>query len=660
MKHNVFKKRNIKVSILFFIMLISLVLGCLESAIAFIATNDISISRVFWNYKHLLTMIAISTFVWLSVLLFFSFIFYLSKKMNVFLKHIIDFSSLVLLASLLIINISSWKFYFRNGIFLIQNAIIFTFLNFKLLIFHFVQTSPKTILVFLIFAIIFALIIIFTLKVILNIKEKFKFKKALIAVYCCLLVILTLNLQIEKKNFHPFLSILASGSIHESVDEQTMLKLVTLKNNSDSFKISKENSNPVIVIMIESMRKDLIDMQPCPIPFMKELADSSLFFDKSYITSSHSNYSDLSIWYSRYPLRANYREPYSEESVSRGVSIFEYFNGLGYKTGYISSQNEKWGDMINWLKGKGIDYFYHSEDYDKETWFNEDDERGLSLLIKNKQATAGKIEDSETLNIAKNWISNLNREVPFFLGMNLQNTHFDYIVSENNKQPFEPSVIDFPMVYYDWPESKAIHVKNRYLNAFHNLDNIIEEFVDYLKEEDLWDDCYFVLIGDSGEAFYEHGFANHSGSMYDEIARTFTMIKPPKDIHTEDVEKPISHIDLFPTLLDIMRIPKPSSFQGYSAYHSDNHRNIFMHNNSFVWQDALVSWPWKMLITYHPLKKIELYNLENDPMEKENQIEQFPNIVNKMKQQIKIIHDSQIEYYRNPSFFIKYNPPKIY
>ncbi|MHA2017026.1 MAG: sulfatase-like hydrolase/transferase [Promethearchaeota archaeon] len=660
MKNNINSKLNNKVSILFFIMLISLIMGCLESAIAFIATNDISISRVFWNYKHLLTMISISTFVWLPILLLFSFILYFISKLNFLMKLIINFGSFIILASLFIINISSWKFYFRNGIFLIQNAIVFTFLNFKLLIFHFIQTSPKTISILVAFSIFLALIIVFLLNVIIKIRDKFKYKKILIAVYGSLIIILTLNFHIEKKNFHPFLSILASGSIYESVDEQTMLKVLTLKDNANSFTIDEQNAKPVIVIMIESMRKDLIDMQPCPIPFMKQLAEKSLFFDKSYITSSHSNYSDLSIWYSRYPLRANYREPYSEESVSRGLSIFEYFNKIGYHTGYISSQNEKWGDMINWLKGKGIDYFYHSENYDKETWFNEDDRGGLSQLIKNKKATAGKIEDSATIKIAEDWISGLDHEIPFFLGMNLQNTHFDYVVSTNSIQPFEPSVIDFPMVYYDWPESKVVHVRNRYLNAFHNLDSIIKDFVSYLKKEGLWDNCYFVIIGDSGEAFYEHGFANHSGSMYDEIARTFTMIKPPKGVDVQMVEKSISHIDIFPTLLDIMGIPIPGSFQGYSAYDSDKQRKIFMHNNSFVWQDALVSWPWKMLITYHPVKKVELYNLVTDPMEKQNQIDEYPDIVNEMKQQIKIIHDSQIEYYKNPNFFIKYNPPNIY
>ena len=203
-------------------------------------------------------------------------------------------------------------------------------------------------------------------------------------------------------------------------------------------------------------------------------------------------------------------------------------------------------------------------------------------------------------------------------------------------------------------------ILDRNLRYTHQRDIIIEEFTIFLKQEDLWDNCYFVIIGDSGEAFYEHGFANHSGSMYDEIARTFTMIKPPKGLKVQNIEKPVSHIDIFPTLLDIMKIPKPDSFQGYSAYDSDTNRQIFMYNNSFIRQDALVLWPWKLLISNLPLENVELYNLESDPMEIKNQVKEYSEIVKHMKQKVKIIHNSQIEYYENPNYFIKYNPPKIY
>ena len=47
-------------------------------------------------------------------------------------------------------------------------------------------------------------------------------------------------------------------------------------------------------------------------------------------------------------------------------------------------------------------------------------------------------------------------------------------------------------------------------------------------------------------------------------------------------------------------------------------------------------------------------------MEKQNQVNKYSIIADEMKQKIKIIHDSQIEYYKNPNYFIKYNPPSIY
>jgi arylsulfatase A-like enzyme len=330
-----------------------------------------------------------------------------------------------------------------------------------------------------------------------------------------------------------------------------------------------------------------------------------------------------------------------------------------YKTGYISSQNEKWGDMINWLEEKGIDYFYHSENYDKKTWYNKDDKRGLGRLIKEKIATAGKIEDSETLRIAKNWITGLADSESFFLGMNLQNTHFNYLIPEGGEEPFQPSVIDFPMVYYDWPKDKAVHVRNRYYNAFYNLDKFINDFVDFLKREGIWNNCYFIIIGDSGEAFYEHGFANHSGTMYDEIIRTFTLIKPPKGIATAIIEKPISHIDLFPTLLDLMKLKIPDSFQGYSVFAEIESRHIFVHNNSFVWQDGIVEWPWKLLKTYHPFNERIMFNLENDP-EEINEVSSVHNDkADELESMIDFWHSAQLEYYQKPEYYIKYNPPKI-
>jgi phosphoglycerol transferase MdoB-like AlkP superfamily enzyme len=419
------------------------------------------------------------------------------------------------------------------------------------------------------------------------------------------------------------------------------------------------DAHPVIVLMIESLRHDIQVHTPNPAPFLTSLIPLSFYFTHAYAASGHSNYADLSVWYAQYPLRSNRFYPYEKHSPWRMESVFSVCKQHGYATAYISSQNEKWGGMINWLDIDAVDYFFHSEDAPDETWYNKDDERGLGRLIKEKIASAGKLEDSKTFDFARKWIQRLDQKDRFFLGMNLQNTHFHYVVPENARQPFQPSVIDFPMIYATWPRDKILHVKNRYLNAVFNLDAIIARFAAFLKQMGIWDTCYFVIIGDSGEAFYEHGFGNHSGPMYDEVMRTFTLIKPPAAIRGDTIEHPISHIDIIPGILDLLNIPIPGSFQGTSPISSTPRATVYMHSNALVRQDGIIEWPWKLLVSYSPVQRVQLFNLEQDPRELTEIHQNYPTRKQQLFEQLMRWRNTQLAYYQDPNYYLFYYPPQF-
>jgi hypothetical protein len=335
---------------------------------------------------------------------------------------------------------------------------------------------------------------------------------------------------------HPFLAAFTgSGGVETSVLPGAQAELQPRGPGEYAAYSSLAVKTPVIVIMIESLRHDLWDVEPCPVPFLASLRDDSLVFTRPYAVSSHSDYEDLSVWYSRYPLRGPGRTVYKADSPTRGDSVFKIFKLMGYHTAYISSQNEKWGGMINWLRVAEVDHFWHSEDYEGPTWENQDDEAGLLRLMKTRIATAGKVEDSATLAVAADWIAALEAEAPFFLGLNLQNTHFNYVIPEGGPEPFQPSVIDFPTPYFTWPEERVVDVRNRYLNACYNLDLALAEFARRLSGLGVWDRSLVVILGDSGEAFYEHGFGNHSGPMYEEVVRTLGLIKLPRGSFRESL-----------------------------------------------------------------------------------------------------------------------------
>lgn len=413
----------------------------------------------------------------------------------------------------------------------------------------------------------------------------------------------------------------------------------------------------VIVILAESLRHDLLTTHADAAPFLNRLAKQGLAFEYAYATASHSNLTDLAFWYSQYPYRGQGFETYKPTDAWRGTSMFDAFKASGYTSGYISSQNEKWGWMINWLKTPGVDYFFHSEDFAGSTWENHDDEPGLAALIKNKVATAGKVEDSETLAIAADWLEKNAKTRPVMLGMNLQNTHYSYVMPKGFQGPYQPSELGFKAVYYTWPKEHAHKVRNRYLNAVRGMDVALEAFAKRLQRNGIWDDALVVILGDNGEAFHEHGFGNHSGPLYDEATRTLAIIKPPANsgIPASVVNYPVSHIDLAASTLDLAGLPIPGTFQGI-PYPRARERPVFMYANAFVRQFGVVEWPWKLLVTEKPVQNIELYDLSADPGERTNVFEQQMAVTREMLGDYMFWRESQFRYYRE-SRYAKDFPP---
>lgn len=585
-------------------------------------------------------------------------------RKNNFLSIFQFITSVLFLFIILILTISSWYFYIRTGKFLSIHQLQFGLDNLAALQLHFFQTASSIWLLFTICAFTMAV----ALTAVLTRWNPSLGRVSVLCVNTCLviftvalgIVIASALLNKEKpKPLHPLISYLMPSN-DVLILKDTSIKMPTLKlrtaEASDTSILTVQN--PVIVIMVESMRWDLIQQTPCPVPFMASLISQGWFFERAYAPASHSNYADLSIWYSRYPLWAERKPRYRKNDPYRSESIFKVFQDLGYRTAYISSQNEKWGGMIRWLEVPEIDHFFHSEDYDGKTWVNEDDRAGLAQLLKINLVTAGKMEDSQTLRISLNWIDTLPVDQQFFLGINLQNTHFNYVIPAGGEEPFQPTKMDFPAIYYAWPRDRVEDVRNRYFNAFFNLDQLISSFSEDLNLRGIWDNCWFVIIGDSGEGFYEHDFANHSGPMYDEAIRTFCLIKPPAGKPVGKVSRAVNLIDILPALLDLMGLPIPNDFQGVSPFKEETKRPVYLHSRALVTQDGIIDWPWKLLVTHSPSKRIELYDLDQDPAEKSNLYSVHADLASELLLNLEHWRKVQLQYTGYRSLHKNYYPPR--
>jgi arylsulfatase A-like enzyme len=189
----------------------------------------------------------------------------------------------------------------------------------------------------------------------------------------------------------------------------------------------------------------------------------------------------------------------------------------------------------------------------------------------------------------------------------------------------------------------------------------LNEFATTLKVMGIWDECLFVVLGDNGEAFYEHGFGNHSGPMNDEAVRTLVAIKPPFSMGLKNrrVDYPVSHIDIAATIPAMAGLPLPQSFQGIPL-HPDPaplYRPVFMYANAFVRQYAVVQNHFKLLITEHPMQRTELYDLQQDPGETSDVAAQHPLQTANMLAQLLDWRATQTQYYQQRWFETR-SPPR--
>ncbi len=549
-----------------------------------------------------------------------------------------------------------WAFYVFHGYALSSDAVAFLLLNWQLLPQHLLQTAPGVAIALVLAAALYAMLMLWL------VAAWSRLPAAGAAPGCAALLALALLSPFPASPYSPGGALLSLLKPDGTEGAATLLELSGLEPRHAAPAAAPATAppaaGPVIVILVESLRHDLLEMEPSPIPFLKSLWQQSHGFSRAYAAASHSDYADLSVWYSRYPLRSLNRSWLAQRPPAGDESLFSVLRSAGFATAYISSQNEKWGNMIRWLDVPAVQYFYHSEDYRGSTWYNRDDSKGLARLIGGGIATAGKIEDSQTLRIAREWIRD-NGSKPFVLGLNLQNSHFSYVIPDGGAEPFGPSELDFETVYASWPEEQAEAVRRRYLNAVYNLDRLLAGFADFLKAQGLWDSAVFAVLGDSGEAFYEHGYSNHSGPMYDEAVRTLLLVKAPQQRRGELHPHPVSHIDVVPAVLDLLGLPASPSFQGLSPFSVTAKRPIYMHSNAIVTQHGVVHWPWKFLETVYPQRREELFNLAADPGERRNVVAEQRAAARQLRGNLALWKLKQISYYRQPDYHQHYWPPKV-
>jgi arylsulfatase A-like enzyme len=316
--------------------------------------------------------------------------------------------------------------------------------------------------------------------------------------------------------------------------------------------------------------------------------------------------------------------------------------------------------MINWMKLPAMDAFFDAHNLIDPGKLDAEQAKQFIERLAPELNAQGKVQDHRTLELAGDWAVR-QAQRPFFLGLNLQNTHDPYNIPAGGAQPFQPAASSKRDFMYAWPAERAPFVFKRYLNASYNVDALLAQFAQRLRDAGLWDRSLVLFVGDHGESFHEHGFVSHGGPPYEETSRVLAIVKFPKgDRRNGKVySQPVSSIDFVPMLGDLSGLPEWGGFQGHSPMRKFVPAPRFITVNALTREDAVVQWPWKLMNRLFPERLVELYNLESDPGEKRNVARDEPAIASELDAKLQEWRTCQISYYADRDAYTRLQPPRF-
>ncbi len=146
-------------------------------------------------------------------------------------------------------------------------------------------------------------------------------------------------------------------------------------------------------------------------------------------------------------------------------------------------------------------------------------------------------------------------EKPFFALAWTSQAHDPYVVSRKDQGR------DFG------PPGTAADLA-RYLRILGTVDTGLQSLLDGLRRRGRDRDTLVVIVGDHGEAFAEpHGYVGHGGVLYDESIRVPLVLWSPALFAGSGRSMQVtSHVDLNPTLADLLGVPPSPGWQGHSLF----------------------------------------------------------------------------------------------
>ncbi len=346
----------------------------------------------------------------------------------------------------------------------------------------------------------------------------------------------------------------------------------------------------VVLIHLESTRAQSVtpyneDLKTTP--FLDELAESSLLAERAYTTVPRSSKASVSVNCGVEP--PLFPGPEFEPGGIPAPCLAGLLRDQGYRTVFFASTSNAMDNFDAVARGFGYEEIYSSEVMDRE-----------SFQVTN---TFGYEEDI-MLEPSREWLK-AHKNEPFMAEYFTGTGHYGYECM-NTRYGVEAFAEDEEL--------------NRYLNCLRLQDIFLQNLFEQYKDLGLYENTIFVIFGDHGEGFKEHGRDMHGDTIWDEGLKVPLVIHDPQRFQSgERVEGLSSQLDILPTVVEMLGYEvENGEYPGYSLLHSLPEDRI-LRFSCISSRKCLASIRGyeKYIYHYDDLPE-EVFDLSEDPMEKNN------------------------------------------
>ena len=345
----------------------------------------------------------------------------------------------------------------------------------------------------------------------------------------------------------------------------------------------------VLLITLDTTRADRLKPYGYEVgetPTLEALAQSGVRFEQAFCQVPLTLPSHVSLLTGTYPTTNGVRIN-GTHGLGDGVqTLAEVFKKKGYRTGAFVAATVL--DSVFGLD-RGFDVY---------------EDRmggGNDPLLTALERPADKLCDA-----ALSWLGAVS-EVPFFAWVHFFDAH----------SPYDP------------PEPFRGRLADPYDGEIAFVDSQIRRLLDWLEVHELRERTLIVVAGDHGEAFGEHGEAEHGLFVYSTTMHVPLIFSFPSSLPDGQVIRAgVGLIDVFPTVVDLMGWAVPTGLEGVSllpacktgrmdflpVYGESEYSKL-----AYGWAGlrSLTTARWKYIDAPRP----ELYDRPNDPAERNNVID---------------------------------------